>query len=95
MLDIVKEGNKTSMTCSHKVENKGFESPCPCAGPISYPPLSDIGLPIVKARGGEDELLKAAEVHFPNEMELAHRVLEDSELHDAANNLCQWHGQGA
>jgi hypothetical protein len=53
----------------------------------------DTSLPIVKTRGGEDKLLEAAEVHFPNEMELAHRVPEESKPRDAANDIFQWTGQ--
>ena len=96
-LDFVNKGSEASVMRSHEVGNKDFKSPYLCTGPVNCPPASeDTSLPVVKTRGGEGRLLiKAVESRFPNEMELTHRVPEDSELHDAANNLRQWTGQEA
>ena len=65
-------------------------------GPVIHQPIHmDTSLPIMKTRGGEDKLLEATEVHFPNEMELTHRVPEESKPRDAANDIFQWPSQEA
>ena len=61
---------------------------------INYCPA--LNIPIVKIWEGKDEpLVEAAEVRFPKEMKLTHRVLEESKPRDVANNIFQWASQEA